>query len=286
VEKIRLDQEPERLRHAAFITDMRPVNASRTLFRDNKRHNPHSHDFQEFFLVTTGRLVHEIDSCRSVLEEGSFCFVRPSSVHCFQKIRDCPRAELLNVAFRIPFLDGLPPYVRDILATYPDPVVLPQALRDLFEERVTQIQEIDGRDPDRSVAILQVLLSEVALGLKRKSPTDRPTPPSWLTAGVEAMKRPENYREGLSRFIAITARSQEHLNRMMRRHYQRTPTEFVNNLRLNEAIELLTRSDTRVIEIALRTGFNNISHFMRLFRKRFGSSPGTYRKSNRRIVEG
>ena len=100
------------------------------------------------------------------------------------------------------------------------------------------------------------------------------------------MRKAENHHAGLKRFIRLTGRSQEHLNRTMRKFFHQTPTEFVNGLRLDEAAEALSRPDAKVLEIVYRTGFNNASYFMRIFRRRFGTTPGAYRRTNRRIIEG
>ena len=39
----------------------------------------------------------------------------------------------------------------------------------------------------------------------------------------------------------------------------------------------LIETDEQIIEIAIDTGFNNISYFNRIFKKRFGVTPKEYR---------
>jgi len=53
-------------------------------------------------------------------------------------------------------------------------------------------------------------------------------------------------------------------------------TAHVTELRLKHAFMLLTAqdlSDVRICDVALQTGFSDISHFNRLFRSRFGDTP-------------
>ncbi|MGV7216988.1 AraC family transcriptional regulator [Bradyrhizobium sp. UFLA05-112] len=53
-------------------------------------------------------------------------------------------------------------------------------------------------------------------------------------------------------------------------------TGYVNELRLQRALKLLTESQAcmqRISDIALEVGFSDVSHFNRLFRARFGDSP-------------
>ncbi len=53
--------------------------------------------------------------------------------------------------------------------------------------------------------------------------------------------------------------------------------EYVNRKRLIKAKELLEITSMTVTEIAQQTGFNNVTYFNRLFKKRFGKSPTEYR---------
>jgi AraC-like DNA-binding protein len=53
-------------------------------------------------------------------------------------------------------------------------------------------------------------------------------------------------------------------------------TAHVTELRLKHAFMLLTApdlSDVCICDVALQTGFSDISHFNRLFRSRFGDTP-------------
>ncbi len=53
--------------------------------------------------------------------------------------------------------------------------------------------------------------------------------------------------------------------------------EYINTKRLDKSCELLKLSSKTVIEVARQTGFNNVTYFNRLFKKRFGKTPTEYR---------
>lgn len=58
-----------------------------------------------------------------------------------------------------------------------------------------------------------------------------------------------------------------------------SPKQYLTTVRLNHAINLLTRSDFSVSEICAECGFSDINNFIRLFKTKFGKTPGEYRKS-------
>ncbi len=54
--------------------------------------------------------------------------------------------------------------------------------------------------------------------------------------------------------------------------------EYLNEYRLTMASRLLLSSDSSILDIASEVGFDNLSYFNRLFKKRFGTTPSNYRK--------
>ncbi|TXJ23606.1 MAG: hybrid sensor histidine kinase/response regulator [Chitinophagaceae bacterium] len=56
-----------------------------------------------------------------------------------------------------------------------------------------------------------------------------------------------------------------------------TPAEFIRNIRLQKAAELLATTRLTVSEIFFQTGFNNQSYFFREFKKKYQCSPNEYR---------
>jgi len=55
-----------------------------------------------------------------------------------------------------------------------------------------------------------------------------------------------------------------------------TPSEFVRNLKLKRAAEMLSKGKMQVSEVAYELGFNNLSYFSKSYRNLFGESPSSY----------
>ena len=65
-----------------------------------------------------------------------------------------------------------------------------------------------------------------------------------------------------------------------KRHKGMTFLQFVTQYRLNTACGLLKHSQKSISEICYLVGFNDLPHFVRVFTKEKGMSPGKYRKDN------
>jgi len=63
--------------------------------------------------------------------------------------------------------------------------------------------------------------------------------------------------------------------------YDMTFKQLINKMRSTEAKRLLKDTDLRIVDIAFRLGFNNVSYFNRLFKESEGVTPSDYRKQER-----
>jgi len=76
------------------------------------------------------------------------------------------------------------------------------------------------------------------------------------------------------------------LERRFRKHLDKSPRQYINEVRLDNARRLLLETNKPIGTIALETGFADHSHFTRAFTRKFGLSPrGARRQSAGRTLE-
>jgi len=68
------------------------------------------------------------------------------------------------------------------------------------------------------------------------------------------------------------------LERRFKKHFNKTPHQYINEVRLDHARQMLLETDQSIGTIALATGFADHSHFTRAFTARFGVNPGRERR--------
>ena len=71
----------------------------------------------------------------------------------------------------------------------------------------------------------------------------------------------------------------DYFNRLIKKNTGMTYSEFLQDIRLKKAGQLLLQTDTNVSEIAELVGYHNKGYFYKIFTERYGTTPAIYRKS-------
>jgi transcriptional regulator GlxA family with amidase domain len=59
-----------------------------------------------------------------------------------------------------------------------------------------------------------------------------------------------------------------------------SPSEYIINLRINVACDLLRNHDMSVKEVAASVGYDNAHFFSKIFKKKTGTTPKKYKEGN------
>ncbi|HUC91908.1 MAG TPA: response regulator [Paenibacillus sp.] len=78
----------------------------------------------------------------------------------------------------------------------------------------------------------------------------------------------------MAELVGVTV---SHLCRLFKKEFGVTYTEYVNQLRIAKARELLRVPGIKVMEISSRVGYRNVTYFTRMFKRYTGLSPQEYR---------
>lgn len=74
--------------------------------------------------------------------------------------------------------------------------------------------------------------------------------------------------------------SEKYISQFFKKHFHITLSQYITYLRLEHAKQLLQDTDIPVTEIAMQSGYQNVSYFIRSFKKTYEVSPLKYRKSS------
>ena len=258
---------------------------------EERSYQAHWHSYGEILLVGPGKTnIFMVDRDRYELTEGDFLLIWPMEMH---SIIDADRKESLVIQFSNAFMNSLFDLQR-IMHFYRNLHVLcinahPELVAQLrgIAERMKEIFFSGG--PDRELRCC-MLLMEFMLTLDRHREEFAPElrngdPGSYTDTVMRRMIMVTDHiknnltADDLSQaaMAELAGISKDYFSRRFRSVTGTNYSKWLNMIRLEKATELLADRGMTLTEIAMRSGFQSISSFNRVFHTEKGMSPGEYR---------
>jgi AraC family transcriptional regulator, exoenzyme S synthesis regulatory protein ExsA len=95
---------------------------------------------------------------------------------------------------------------------------------------------------------------------------------------AEVMQDNYSFNLTLAEYAKLACISVPTFKREFKKVFKDSPARWVLKKRLNQAADFLSNSILSIAEITMECGFENQTHFSRVFRKEFGQSPSQFRQ--------
>lgn len=245
----------------------------------------HDHDYAELFWVEAGSGTHLINGQKIALKPGQLVMMRPEDQHTFTGSKQ--GLTIMNLAFSLDTLSYLRQrYYPDSHSYFWTANFLPyQTTLDMAQiKNISQNAEKVWKFRDSHLYLDSLLLLVFRLVDGQEDTPEDQQVPSWLTNAIQDFFTNELFRQGPRGFARLCGRNIDHVNRMVRKHYDKTLSELVTDLRMNFAAKQLSITNVPIKTICSDCGFNNLGHFYKTFRDSYHSTPSQYRRLNQTIV--
>lgn len=271
-----------------MTTSEMPFHSKVTDFNDDNWY--HSHDFYEISYILEGKILHEINDESQTLQVGDMIFVNKTDVHSFLrapgntcKHRDIIiRSDFFESICRFISPDFLDAYVRNRL---PKIISLPFSKIEQYEQRIVNLLAPipGGSDNYKLEKIKTLLVSLLNCLLEEEQERSTTGYPTWFRELLNRFTTDECLKGGLDEILNPFHFNRTYIGRVFRKYMNCTMTEYLNDVRLQHATFQLTYTDDAVITICNNIGFSSVSYFNRIFKKRYGVAPKTFRKNQRTV---
>ena len=140
-----------------------------------------------------------------------------------------------------------------------------------------------SKDAERNaMEVLQIDRARTARDVQPRRPLSIESDDPRLQAVLIVMERNIENMISIQGLASSVGLSRRQLERLFMEKANSSPALVYRRMRLERARHLLLQTKAPLIDIALEVGFENASHFARLFRKAYGQSPTDLRTSTAR----
>ncbi|HBE04837.1 MAG: hypothetical protein A2096_15570 [Spirochaetes bacterium GWF1_41_5] len=254
----------------------------------------HFHRFFEITLLLSGAGTNFIGKWEYPMRAGSLFFINHLEEH--REVITSPTVEKLILAFLPQVIEsGLTletssallgsfllsePFCRDALASFKGYLLSGAALQRVSRSWLQLIHTFYQKSDryksflikNHLISLLSVILEESIL----RSPLPKRTSDT-LTPCINYLHTHYMMIKDINDIIPLSMISRGHFYKLFKKNTGMHPSQYLNNLRVQKAKELLRKTTLSVKNITREVGFANESYFHRLFKSITGTSPVQYR---------
>ena len=240
----------------------------------------HKHSTFVTVLFTQGHGEHVIDFKSYPVKAGSLFFLNPGQVHCWTLSPDTDgfvffhSREYYDAFFQKFTIDTFPFFspaeYEPLVETSSD---LQARLTGLFQQMVA---EYGADKPFKDIALLS-LVTALYVEVSRVCQPSKGKEENHYHQKVKRLQKliDEHYKEKKlpSEYAELMYMTPRHLNRITQEVLHVSPTDLIQDRIILEAKRLLIHEDSTVTMVADALGYDELSYFIRLFRKKTSITP-------------
>lgn len=240
--------------------------------------NPNSFTF---ILISYGRAVFWMDHQKKIVKKGDVLLL-PPAVNGYSKSIPTVLHEKYTVSFKVS--DSLAAKLSILQETscIHRKIKSYELVLKRLNDLITQWQERESYYD----TLCQAILLEILVIVNRE--WDRKADSPETIRQINLMKNyiRSHYRNKITKetLAATIGKSPNYTATLFRRMTGQTISEYVHEVRINQALYLLKESQLTVKEIAEVLGYNDVTYFHKIFKRITGKTPAAFSKERARIL--
>lgn len=293
--------EAESYKHYDYMEEDFPFKIER---RDNFTLNqrPHSHDYMQICYVIKGACTYSAYGKSSIVVKGDIFSVFPSDEHMFKRI-DGKDIEIVQIDFMPYFInENIKEFSKlegfvDFAYIQPLVAIKEKMLPKLnlsgdtgedIEKVIIEIEaEVRNKEDGYKLAVKANLLKMLVLiGRQYKKfiaggngEKEISFHRALFYKSIKYIDENSHEKIQLDEMAKLSAMSPSYYSFLFKQIIGQSFIEYLNGVRIKKAMQLIKHTDKNITQICYETGFNNLTHFNRIFKSIAGVAPSMYKKN-------
>lgn len=251
----------------------------------------HWHTEAEIVVVKKGTGVVHVDLVPHNVEAGDMVLILPGQLHAIAQ-KGQARMEYENILFKKELLASsrfdlcsssfLEPFFAGGFAFSPH-IHKEEPYYETVSKSIEEIDALCGRRPQGYQLAVKGYLFQIIFQIVTGSTLGGPE--EKQKNSLEKMKRVlaymhENYQRAISieEIAKVCHYSKSHFMKFFKESMGMGFIQYLNDYRLSVASQMLLSGAEGILEVAQGVGFENLSYFNRLFKRKYGVTPGQFRR--------
>lgn len=236
----------------------------------------HCHDFYEIVYLFHGKARHRVQGESFEMKEGEVFFLRPMEQHVF--LEQTEELELFSISVCVREIEPMlcAYHILQVIQGRDMPVHFSLS-HSLQHSLLASFRQLEVLNVEQKKMQIRIILGETIHQFMSSTLGNHE---DWTDQIMARMRHPEHLREGIPAFLQVSNLSHAQLCRVVKKRTGQTPQQYIKELRLQYAYELLLNTGDSCEEIALRVGYNSLSHFITSFKRQFGVTPAALRRNS------
>lgn len=178
-------------------------------------------------------------------------------------------------------------HIRDMVRQSSKGIRIFGDTRDKISDKLIKLADLEGFDKVEEILRIMNLISiskETSFIINEDQKYFEDPYSDKLVDVVKFMKTNLHHQIKLAQVADIACMTEQSFCRFFKKRVKKNFSQFLNELRISQARELLIQTDKTVNDIAYLCGFKSCSHFCYVFKGQSGQSPVQYKSSMKQEI--
>lgn len=269
-----------------MTTPEHPFNSKITEYGDDV---VHSHQFYEIFYILEGSISHTLNGENQMLHTGDMVFLNQTDIHYFNR-EEGNTCKHRDIIIYTDFFDSICTFMGDNFKEAYQANALPKVLSlsleqmENYEHRITNAILTSSMNSEYRMASTRALCVSLLNHLVENQIRHNDSYyPMWFRELLGRFHMNDFLKVGLDDILKPFHFNKSYLCRRFRQYTGYTMTEYLNQIRLQQAAFQLQYTDNTILSICNNVGFSSVSYFNKLFKQTYGVTPKSFRKNRKKL---